>query len=144
MASLTQWMWVWANSWRQWRTGKPGMLQSRGSQSQTWLSHWTTTRLWKNNSFHMLNLLSFSLKNSPSWEWPTILRLQRRLVLVWKGKSKISTSSSIVHWVISSWYIILCKVLLLRTKWNEIFFWKRVNYLFQYVILHSLKEMKYK
>ena len=28
MASLTQWTWVWANSGRWWRTGKPGMLQS--------------------------------------------------------------------------------------------------------------------
>ena len=27
MASLTQWTWVCANSRRQWRTGKPGMLQ---------------------------------------------------------------------------------------------------------------------
>ena len=25
-----------------WRTGKPGMLQSMESQSQTWLSNWTT------------------------------------------------------------------------------------------------------
>ena len=32
MASLTQWTWVWASSQRQWRTGKPGMLQSMGSQ----------------------------------------------------------------------------------------------------------------
>ena len=31
MASLTQWTWVWANSRRQWRTGKPGMLQSMKS-----------------------------------------------------------------------------------------------------------------
>ena len=28
MASLTQWTWVWANSERQWRTGKLGVLQS--------------------------------------------------------------------------------------------------------------------
>ena len=28
MASVTQWTWVWANSGRQWRTGKPGVLQS--------------------------------------------------------------------------------------------------------------------
>ena len=28
MASPTQWTWVWANSRRWWRTGKPGMLQS--------------------------------------------------------------------------------------------------------------------
>ena len=32
MASLTQWTQVWANSGRQWRTGKPGMLQSLGSK----------------------------------------------------------------------------------------------------------------
>ena len=32
MASLTQWTWVSANSGRRWRTGKPGMLQSAGSQ----------------------------------------------------------------------------------------------------------------
>ena len=28
MASLTQWTWVWANSGKQWKTGKPGVLQS--------------------------------------------------------------------------------------------------------------------
>ena len=32
MASLTQWTWVWACSGRQWRTGKPGVLQSVASQ----------------------------------------------------------------------------------------------------------------
>ena len=32
MASPTQWTWVWANSGRWWRTGKPGVLQSTGSQ----------------------------------------------------------------------------------------------------------------
>ena len=30
--SPTQWTWVWANSGRWWRTRKPGMLQSMGSQ----------------------------------------------------------------------------------------------------------------
>ena len=34
--------WTWANSGRWWRTGKPGMLQSMGSQSQTGLSDCTT------------------------------------------------------------------------------------------------------
>ena len=47
MASLTQWTRVWANCGggeRQgrWRTGKPDVLQPMGSQSQTWLSEWTT------------------------------------------------------------------------------------------------------
>ena len=32
MASLTRWTWVWASSRRWRRTGKPGMLQSMGSQ----------------------------------------------------------------------------------------------------------------
>ena len=40
MAWLTQWTWVCASSWRWWRTRKPGMLQSMGSQR---IGHnWTT------------------------------------------------------------------------------------------------------
>ena len=41
MASLTQWTWVWVNSESWWWTGKPGVLQSMGSQSRTKLSDWT-------------------------------------------------------------------------------------------------------
>ena len=41
---LTQWTWVWANSGTWWRTLKPGVLQSVGSQSQTYFSDWTTTQ----------------------------------------------------------------------------------------------------
>ena len=32
MASPTRWIWVWASSGRRWRTGKPGVLHSMGSQ----------------------------------------------------------------------------------------------------------------
>ena len=32
MVSLTQWTWTWADSGKWWRTGKPGVLQSTGSQ----------------------------------------------------------------------------------------------------------------
>ena len=32
MASPTWWIWVWVSSWSWWRTGKPGVLQSMGSQ----------------------------------------------------------------------------------------------------------------
>ena len=32
IASPTWWTWIWANSEREWRTGKPGMLQSMRSQ----------------------------------------------------------------------------------------------------------------
>ena len=41
MASPTQWTWVWANSGSWWWTGRPGVLQSKGSQSWTQLSNWT-------------------------------------------------------------------------------------------------------
>ena len=41
MTSLTQWTWVWVNSGSWWWTGRPGMLQSVGLQSGTWLNDWT-------------------------------------------------------------------------------------------------------
>ena len=41
MASPTQWTWVWASSGSWWWTGKPGVMQSIGSQSRTRLSNWT-------------------------------------------------------------------------------------------------------
>ena len=38
------WTWVWTNSGRQWRTGKPGVLYSMGvTKSKTWLTDWTAT-----------------------------------------------------------------------------------------------------
>ena len=48
MASLTRWTWVLASSRSWWWTGKPGMLQSVGSQS--WLN-WTEvgTTKWPSN-----------------------------------------------------------------------------------------------
>ena len=44
MASQTQWTWVWVNSGSWWWTGRPGMLQSMGSQR---VGHdWTTELNW--------------------------------------------------------------------------------------------------
>ena len=45
MASLTQWTWVWAHSGSWWWTGRPGVLQSMGSQSVG--HHWATGLNWK-------------------------------------------------------------------------------------------------
>ena len=43
MASPSQWTWVWASSGRWWRRGKPGVLQSMGSQRVGHkLKDWTT------------------------------------------------------------------------------------------------------
>ena len=44
MASLTRWMWVWVNSGSSWWTGRPGVLQSMGSQR---VRHsWATELNW--------------------------------------------------------------------------------------------------
>ena len=50
MGSLTRWTWVWANFGSWWRTGKPGVLQSMGSQRvghdwATGLNWWRT--VWR-------------------------------------------------------------------------------------------------
>ena len=41
MASPTWWTWVWASFRSWWWIGRPGVLQSMGSQSWPWLSNWT-------------------------------------------------------------------------------------------------------
>ena len=47
MASLTQWTWVWVNSWSWWWTGRPGVLQSMGSQR---VGHdWATELDWSSS-----------------------------------------------------------------------------------------------
>ena len=48
MTSSTWWTWVWASSRRWWRTGKPGMLLSMGSQRirQDWTTEQQNTLYW--------------------------------------------------------------------------------------------------
>ena len=61
VASLTQWTWVWANSGRQWRTWKPGMLQSMGSQrvGHDWANEQQTTATYIFKKEDMGNTFSF-------------------------------------------------------------------------------------
>ena len=44
-----QWTWVWVCSGSWWWTGRPGVLQSMGSQNWTWLRDWTELN-WLNRS----------------------------------------------------------------------------------------------
>jgi len=55
MASLTQWTWVWVSSGRWWRTGKPGVLQSMGSQrfKHDWGTELNCTE-WESPSIYLL------------------------------------------------------------------------------------------
>ena len=75
MASPTQWTWVWASSRTWWRTGKPGMLQSMGLQSRTWISHWTATTYWQIlliNPEVNIHILCYSMVMDSRILWLTI------------------------------------------------------------------------
>ena len=48
MASPIQWTWTWANSGKWWGTGKPGVLQSMGSQR---IGHYLATEQNNNNKW---------------------------------------------------------------------------------------------
>ena len=62
MASPTQWIWISVSSGSWWWTGKPGMLQSIGSQKRwSWMSDWTE-----------LNWTSI-LPSLFSWFYPNVL-----------------------------------------------------------------------
>ena len=77
MASLTQWTWVWVNSgsWR-W-TGKPGVLQSMGSQrvEHDWATElsWTEACIQKSPPFYYMTLEKFTCVNMSSLfgKWDT-------------------------------------------------------------------------
>ena len=58
MASTTQWTWVWANSGRWWRTGKPGVLQSMGLQR---VGHNWVPKQQQNSYSHPCPHLQFAL-----------------------------------------------------------------------------------
>ena len=67
-ASPTQWTWVWANFRRRWRTGKPGVLRSTGSQR---VRHdWTMTTTRKQSIPHNMN-------DSQALYWAKEVRHQR-------------------------------------------------------------------
>ena len=55
MASLTQWTWIWANSGRWWRTGKPDVLQSmvpqRAGHDLVIEQQWTISKCYKDFLF---------------------------------------------------------------------------------------------
>jgi len=64
MASSTQWTWVWANSGRQWRTGKPGMLQSMGLQT---VQHEWATEQKGDSGWEQHNGCKYNLQNQSTW-----------------------------------------------------------------------------
>ena len=69
MASPTQWTWVWVNSESWWWTGRPGMLQSMGSQrvGDDWATELNWTE-WYSDFRYFLQLKSeFGSKKLMIW-----------------------------------------------------------------------------
>ena len=64
MASLTRWTWVWVNSRSWWWTGRPGMLQSMGSQRTG--PKWVTELNWAEPHHGCLTLMASSKPNDLS------------------------------------------------------------------------------
>ena len=62
MASPTPWTWVWVNSRSWWWTGRPGILQFRGSQR---VGHnWGTELNWEHNQSSLVCMHTWNLQRS--------------------------------------------------------------------------------
>ena len=74
MASPTWWTWVWVNSGSWWWTGRPGMLQSMGSQRvrHNWATELNWTSYNKKNLEMKVKMYHFVVvvwSLSPVWLW---------------------------------------------------------------------------
>ena len=83
MTPLTEWTWVWVNSRSWWRTGRPGVLQSMGSQSQTWLNDWTETLITSSCHFFS-NEKGFTLLSTQMLPMHHVLWFSNCSFTVWK------------------------------------------------------------
>ena len=100
MASLTQWTWVWVSSGSWWWTGKPGLLQSMGSQ--TVRHNWETKlKIFPGKKFRKVlgNPLVWGMRGRESWLAPTSTQVQS---LAWKYPLEMgmATYSGILTWKI--------------------------------------------
>ena len=84
MASLTQWIWVWVSSGSWWWTGRPGVLQSIGSQIGG--HNWVTELNWTDTVYGVTKRLDRT-------EWLSLSLLIIRVLM-----SEKSTSYCIWYW----------------------------------------------
>ena len=107
MASLTQWTWVWANSVRKWRTGKPGMLQSMGLQG---VGHNWATEQQLNILCNLLNTV-LKVKNRVAvWVTPLVLTAESTLGLKNVRSTKLK--------LIAGWWCYSYRVINLSFWWG--------------------------
>ena len=81
MASPTQWTWVWVGSRSWWWTGKPGVLQSMGSQRQRWQSNSAELTEF----FESILRRQLTLSRSLRYYHKTSVRLRINIIMVSKG-----------------------------------------------------------
>ena len=99
MASPTQWTWVWANSRRWWRTGKPGVLQSMGSQRD---GHDLVTEQQPANEHHQ-HIMGIAL--TVSWQGSKVsscFPLQIHLVMLHFADTVFFNKSKVCDKLVSS------------------------------------------
>ena len=94
MASSTQWTWVWANSGRQWGTGKPGILQLQKVRQD-----WVTELKW--TEWHpQWVIINVTLEHS---KWLTVCSVGQScptFVIPWTAACQASLS------ITSSWSLL--------------------------------------
>ena len=87
MASPTQWTWVQASSGRWWRTGKPGMLQSMGSQrvEHDWVTEQQQSGIYKECLQQQQKKNKQPILKNGHWTWIYISpRLHKHETNTWK------------------------------------------------------------
>ena len=117
MASPTQWTWVWVNSQSWWWTGRPGMLQSMGSQRvrHNWATelNWTPpggkVQLWWRWGSFTINIPSL---------FPNTQDIKKKqLPTVWlNGQTYININFKILCIFLDRWYKLANAMIKIKTK----------------------------
>ena len=103
MASPTQWTWIWVKSGRGWRTRRPGVLHSMGSEraGHDWATEqqqqrWIVTSSWRTDSFIIILIYCPSLS-------PIIF-------LFWSlnALSEVNVAPPAFFWLVLEWWVFPC------------------------------------
>ena len=102
MASPTQWTWVWASFRSWWWTGRPGMLQSIGSQ-RVW-HNWATELNWIPDDFTNELYQTFKEETIGILQNPILPRYHRQTKITVQPISLINIHVKILNKLLASWF----------------------------------------
>ena len=130
LASPTQQTWVWANSGRWWRTGKPGVLQSMGSQT---VGQDLATDQQQHDEINWSNRIFFNLMVYPTTVMPVIKKFNFSYLFKMATLSynlfchtivPTSGHSILIH---SCVYTSMCSIPLVLMYWGSVYFNRNVD-----------------